>query len=559
MNHPRDRLFRGYGPLIGFAAMFLAVAVLVPSKQREVRVEAAGGGGTPGLETAEEAELAPEATGEAAVEGAAVDDAAAVGGTDAGTGGAGTAVSGPGGARSGPPRAAGCGPFQVPGDPYSPPCITFNGDNGGATARGVTGDTITVAVRIEGFSNGILDAVSRVAGATIPNESPDVIARTLTGLVEYFNKRYQFYGRKLKLVIYNGKGDVLKETTGGGQEGAQADALKVAQEIQAFADVSAVTPVYADALSSKGVVNIGAPFVSREWLSQRRPFSWSQFTDCSTVVESVASYYATKLAGRPAALAGGSLRGTPRRAGIVAPENSWYQECVNAGINLLRTAGKDGDLVLNARYQLDIPRMSAQADTTLRQLKDKGVTTVVCGCDPLFLTFLTAKAKEQNYFPEWVITGVALVDNDLIGAILQQEVWSRSFGVSFAGPTQPAGGGLGYKAYKSVRGDEPSIGVELIFNQLELLAIGIQMAGPNLTPQTFEKGMFDYPKRTGPSGTWGFGPGDYSTSDDAREVFWNPAAVSAQTRRPGAYQDPNNGARFPIGRWPGTPPRSAAG
>nr|HNH97002.1 hypothetical protein [Microthrixaceae bacterium] len=42
----RDRLFRGYGPLIGFAAIFLAVAVLVPSQQREVRVEAAGGSGS---------------------------------------------------------------------------------------------------------------------------------------------------------------------------------------------------------------------------------------------------------------------------------------------------------------------------------------------------------------------------------------------------------------------------------------------------------------------------------------------------------------------------------
>ena len=48
-------------------------------------------------------------------------------------------------------------------------------------------------------------------------------------------------------------------------------------------------------------------------------------------------------------------------------------------------------------------------------LKNAGVTTVVCGCDPLFMTFLTAKAKEQNYQPEWVVTGVALIDNDLIG------------------------------------------------------------------------------------------------------------------------------------------------
>ena len=61
-------------------------------------------------------------------------------------------------------------------------------------------------------------------------------------------------------------------------------------------------------------MNIGVPFTSREWMSARRPYSWSQFTDCSTVVESVASYYAIKLAGQPAALAGGDLKGQARRA-----------------------------------------------------------------------------------------------------------------------------------------------------------------------------------------------------------------------------------------------------
>lgn len=565
---PKDRLFRGYGPLIGFAAIFLAVAVLVPSQQREVRtVEGAGAASRRAATAGPEAEVAgaeEEAVATDPVAGdpaaAGIDPAAGGAGGSTGPGGAGAAAGGGGGGGTkGPPALAGCGPAQVPGDPYAPPCITFSGNNGGATGRGVTGDTITVAVRIQGFSNGILDAVSKVAGATIPDENADVIVRTVNGLTEYFNKRFQFYGRKLKLVVYNGKGDVLKETTGGGQEGAQADALKVAQEIQAFADVSAVTPVYADALASKQVVNVGAPFVSREWLSQRRPFSWSPFPDCSTVVESVASYYATKLYGSPAALAGGDLRGRPRQAAIIAPENSWYQECVNAGIGILQKAGRAGELALTTKYQLDIPRMSSQADTTLRQLKDRGITTVVCGCDPLFLTFLTAKAKEQGYFPEWVITGVAFVDNDLIGQILQRDTWSRAFGVSFAGPTQPAGTGLGYRAYKSVRTDEPSIGVELLYNQLDLLAIGIQMAGPALTPQSFEKGMFDYPRRTGPSGTWGFGPGDYATAEDAREVFWNPAAGSALNRQPGAYQDPNAGARFPIGRWPAAPPRSAAG
>ncbi|MCB9402623.1 MAG: hypothetical protein H6516_14880 [Microthrixaceae bacterium] len=558
----RDRLFRGYGPLIGFAAIFLAVAVLVPSQQREVRVEAAGGSGSGSELSSDDASVAgatetvPGSETGLDATGASLDGTGAAGGTAGGGAGGANAK---GGSNSGPPKVAGCGAAQIPGDPYSPPCVQFSGGNGGATSRGVTADKIVVSVRVGSFANGMLDALSKVANAKIPNESPQVITKTVDGLVEYFNKRFQFYGRKLEVVKWDGKGDVLKETTGGGQEGAQADALKVSQEIKAFADVSAVSPVYADALASKQVINIGVPFTSREWMTQRKPWSWSQFTDCSTVVESVASYYAIKLAGQPAALAGGDLKGQARRAMIIAPENSWYQECVRAGINILQKAGKAGDLVDSLKYQIDIPRMSDQAASLIQKLKAERITTVVCGCDPLLLTFLTSKAKEQNYQPEWVITGVALIDNDMIGQILQQDQWGRAFGVSFSGPTQAAGQGLGYRAYKSVRPDEPSVGVELIYNQLYLLAIGIQGAGPNLNPQTFEKAMLDYPRRSGPSGTWGFGPGDYTTSDDAREVFWNPSVASVQTRSPGTYQDPNGGKRFPIGQWPNTPPRSALG
>jgi hypothetical protein len=544
--------------------VFLAIAVLVPSQQREIRVEPVGDSDLTALEADDEGaaeELAADGT---EVAGATVDAAGAgaeVADTDdpAAAAAAAAAAAGgtAGGGAGGPAKVGGCAdrPLQIPGDPYSPPCMTFSGGNGGATSPGVTPSTVRVAVRIGSFSNGMLDALSKVAKAQIPDESPEVIARTIAGLTEYFNRTYQMYGRKLEVVVYDGKGDVLKEATGGGQEGAEADALKVSKELQAFADISAVSPVYADALARRGVVNIGAPFMSREWLSQRRPYTWSQFTDCSTIVESVGSYYATKMANGNADNAGGALKGQPRKVGIIAPENSWYQECVAAGVRILASAGVQP--VLNEKYRLEVNQMSIQAGEKLAKLKNAGVTTVVCGCDPLFMTFLTAKAKEQDYTPEWLITGVALIDNDLIGSIMEPSQWSHSFGVSFSGPAQPAGRSLGYRAYKAVRSDEPSIGVDLIYNQLQLLAIGVQMAGPNLTPATFEQGMFRYPSRTGPSGTWGFKPGDHSTSDDAREVVWNPRATSVQTRNPGAYVDPNGGARFPIGKWPAGPPRAA--
>src|SRR3712207_8357685 len=51
--------------------------------------------------------------------------------------------------------------------------------------------------------------------------------------------------------------------------------------------------------------------------------------------------------------------------------------------------------------------------------------------------------------------------------------------------------------------DEPAFAVEAIYAQMYMLALGIHMAGPNLTPEAYEAGMFNYPGGTGPFGTWG--------------------------------------------------------
>ena len=207
----RDRLFRGYGPLIGFAAIFLAVAVLVPSQQREVRVEPAGSSSDDSSLSTDDASVAgaSETVPGADAGTGALDPSAAGADGGAAGGGAGGGKNGATGPNTGPAKVAGCGAAQIPGDPYSPPCVQFSGSNGGATSRGVTADKVVVSVRIGSFANGMLDAVSKVANAKIPNESPAVITKTVSGLVDYFNKRFQFYGRKLEVVQWDGKGDVL--------------------------------------------------------------------------------------------------------------------------------------------------------------------------------------------------------------------------------------------------------------------------------------------------------------------------------------------------------------
>lgn len=581
MSEPRapHRLFRGYGPLVGFAAMFLAVAMLVPSQTEKVSTAAAGEVQTAPVPGADDATAGTDQTADDTAGAAAGTDATAIAPDESVTTGPSTAggasvagksttKTGTGSTSGGSAAAAAKGGAaggigfcadrkkQDPNDPYSPPCYTFSGDNGGVTSPGVTKDAINLSIRIQGFDNGLVDAISKVAGAKIPSESRQTISNTVSGLVDYFNRTYNFYGRKLNLTIWEGRGSVEKEMLGGGQEGAEGDALQAQTDIKAFADASAITPPYVDALARRGIISSGAPFMSQQWMAQRKPYAWSPLTDCSTVVTTVASYYLTRMAGKPAAYAGGALRGQPRRSAIIAPDNSWCQECASAGAQLIQKAGFGNELILNEAYRLDLTQMAQQATSLIQKLKANNITTVVCGCDPLIISFLTAKAKEQQYQPEFVETGVALTDQDIVGQIFDPGVWNKAFGVSFAGPTQPIRAGQGYRAFKAVRPtQEPSIGADLIYSNLLVLAIGIQMAGPNLTPASFEQGMFKYPPAFGQYGTWNFGPNDYTASNDAREVWWNSGGRSPQNNEPGTWVDANPGTRYSLGKFPPGDPK----
>jgi hypothetical protein len=538
---PRTRLLRGYGPLAAAALLFVLMASFVPTVGKQIETRTVTGA------------AADAAAGGGAASGTDVGGAGDVPGAAGST----AAVASRARARPGiaPGRVTGCADrkAQVPGDPYSPPCVDFSGDNGGATYKGVSADTVTVSSRILSDTQSFLDTITQLTGGKITT-SPEEAKRTFYGLVDYFNSRFQFYGRKLKVDLFDGKGTATAELQGGGQEEAEADAVKVAQELKAFADISSFTVPYADALSRRKVVNIGAPYMSREWLTARRPYSWSGFTDCSILTESTSDYGNKRLQRRPAAFAGGDLKGKMRKFATVTPENPWYQECVDAGLRIVKAAGNKIDDRI--AYKLELNSMSNQAANIIAKLKSDNITTVVCGCDPLILIFLTAKATEQDYHPEWLEIGAALVDVDLVGQLYDQDQWSHAFGISYNGAYQPLRGSLGYHAYKSVRSDEPSlILADIIYYQLYILALGVQLAGPNLTPENFERGLFSYPGGTGPAGTWAFGPRHYTPTVDGREIYWDSKKISPQNNQPGSYVESMPGRRFKANEWPtGDPP-----
>src|SRR5438445_242827 len=144
-----QRLLRGYGPLAVFAVLVLLMALLVPSKNVKATNVNSGSGDN---------SLAP--AGDQPTE-----DTSVVDGTPGQAGTAGAA--GTSGSKSTSPAVKNpCSDRkdQVPGDPYSPPCIAFSGSNGGGTSKGINATEIHVAYRVLN-EKGFQQTLAALAGA----------------------------------------------------------------------------------------------------------------------------------------------------------------------------------------------------------------------------------------------------------------------------------------------------------------------------------------------------------------------------------------------------------
>ena len=451
-------------------------------------------------------------------------------------------------ARSGVTRAADCpgGDRQDRNSPYSPPCLHFTGDNGGATSKGVSGDRIVVAMR------KIDDRGGRGRQYGITDTAAD-FERTLRAYVDYFNRVYQLYGRQVEVVFYEPKSGGSDAFRGGDQEEANADALVVGQQIKAFADVSANYPALADALARQGVVAIGPIHMPADWYQARAPFAWGLLPDCTSLLANHVDYLVQRVAPYPARFAGNpALRAKPRALGVVVPDSPWYQQCANQAEARLKAAGHR--LAARVNYPLDFNQAAQTATNVVSQLKAAGVTTVLCWCDPVLPYFATTQATQQDYGPEWVISGFALTDSDLAGQLYDRQQWAHAFGVSLLGALTQGYDSESYRAYKALRADEPAALRDILYYPLLQLFACLQMAGPNLTPQTFEQGCFTAPWGAAEMGRWRYGPGDYTAMEDGREVYWDPDATSPFNGKPGRYVSTLDGRRF-RGDWPaGEPP-----
>ncbi len=450
----------------------------------------------------------------------------------------------------------------------APPCVpAFSGDNGGATAKGVTGDTITVAYYVPQENS---DAQAALQGLVDSRESS---AQTREDLAQIMNEVYELYGRKVVIVPVDASGPADDPVA------AKNDAVKIAEEIGAFAAVSGpgLTNTYADELASRGVLCIQCGLVAPDAEYQKNaPYMWGTSATPEQFLVNVGDYITGRLLGHKAQFAGDpAMRDKERVFGTIhleldPPVFGEVEDVVN-------DRGRDAGYIPadEETYLLDVARAPEVAPGIIARMKNAGVTTIVFLGDPVMPIYLTKAATAEDYFPEWVVTGTGFTDSTAVARLYDQQQWSHAFGLSSLPVRTPRELGDAWRLHEWWFGTPPpaQTTAPITLANLSLLFAGLQMAGPNLDVDTFQAGMFHLPEAGGGPTTPHVSFGDhgyfenldgtprldYLGIDDMTEIWWDADTVTADEggrTGPGVWKYADGGQRYLPGTMPKTDPHA---
>ncbi|HVT20328.1 MAG TPA: hypothetical protein VHE57_02915 [Mycobacteriales bacterium] len=456
-------------------------------------------------------------------------------------------------------------PLRQIEDPQSPPCIAYwKGDNGGATSQGVTQDAIYIAV-----------------------PTPESKEAQYNALFKFFNDRFEFYGRKLIPEYcngsYSGSADQATQVADAATSATGCNGKKPKPFVSTMYRAGNNGSYYIPQMACRyHIIALGsyAPFDSK-FMDRCAPYVWQypmladdEFANlgewaCNRLAGRIASYGGTssvKLGGKP-------LDKLPRKFGILLEPFTDDDPMDRPGAldpitSRLKACGAQiasRDAIVNPVSGEFDP---ATAQNAILQLKNDGVTSIFCLCNFYSFGTLGRAAAASAYTPEWISSTIGLNDVDssfILGADLGTQL-QHTFGITFQPRIVPP---LENPYNIALQEGDPSQapdttvlveGEEEVYRALLLIASGVQMAGPHLTPQSFaaglEKTRFPNPITSTHAGAVGFHDNGYSMTDDGAEWWYDVNAVgpfsdSASHRGTVCYL--SGGRRYTLGNWPRGP------
>ncbi len=458
-----------------------------------------------------------------------------------------------------------CGPGvpQVTWSKYSPLCEPAwnpaKDQNGGATSNGVTATTINLTYR-EATTSELQLLYGLVHESVIGTNA--AAETTMAAYIKFFNSQFDLYGRKVVLVPFTGQGNFISEDTGGGLTEAKADAVTAAHTLNAFADMSLVdaSNAYAQDLENQGVISFSIYENPQSYYVQNAPYAYSPGPNCSENAMADAAIVAKSVDGLPAIYAGDpSMHSMPGKVGILYQDTPTATQCAQEMANdITNVFGAPAPAMQS--YAFDLSTFSQESAAMIASMKQKNVTTVICaGCDPVSPAFLFQAADQQNYYPEWIYSGLfseGFTGADGFGTLYPQDQMIHDIGIGEPMPSNQLQQEA-YQVYLKTKAPLSQLLPSYTFAYVSLLQFfdALQAAGPDLTPATFQQGMFntrgDLPDSAagGNYGGWHFGPNRFDPAASIGIVYWDPNAKSNLSGtefygKKGAFVACNGGAQY---------------
>lgn len=347
-------------------------------------------------------------------------------------------------------------------------------------------------------------------------------------------------------------------------EAEQDLAAVVDEEDRSFASLPLVgATTYYQELARRKVIAIaggdgGTNFTEGE-LHRLEPYLWQHQMAADRYMANAGEWACKRLVGKRAALAGGALRNRPRSFGVHLARTPGQSMSVSVLRSQLRRCGER-----LARVSVTSSRgepTPEQNETLIERMRQDGVTTLICLCyTGAAERGVVQAATERNYVPEWITP--TWYRNSVIAGVNVPPQVNRRFGLSGSPMILPP---EQEPALQAAREIDPTYGEHLdndrfwtenvnVYRAMLLLASGIQMAGPNLTPRTFADGFhqarFPNPPDPRQPGKVGFSDGDHSMINDAAQVYFDrrvPGPYASNQRGSTCYLQ--LGERHSLGRW----------
>ncbi len=436
-------------------------------------------------------------------------------------------------------RCVGDPPRQTE-DPQSPPCVNYwEGSNGGSTYKSVTRDEIRIGVPNWGYFG--------YGGEN---------ARYIDALFDHFNRRYVFYGRKLQR--FN-----LSDADGSPE--SQRAIAATASENNVFASTDFLNTRYLHMepfrreLARLGIISVAGDVeaTSIETFRDLKPYAWSFAQPLGSLGNDIGRFACSSLAGRPARFAGPEFQTRTRKFAALDVRDRFAPPPREQLLTSMSQCGSTPAV-------FELKSGASEMATAAAQLRFEGFTTLIWLDNQVDGTYFMQGASQTGYQPEYIMGGGPEHYNEVnmsTNGPVDQRV--HMFGLApwnktLAGSEEPV-----YWAVHDSDADFSALdaastlgSLNRFYRELLLIASGIQLAGPRLTPETFARGLqsatFPNPGAGAPpyfQASVGFRADDYVMSDDVGVVSWSDSVRTPSDRQVGGWCYLDKGRRFASNRF----------